>query len=403
MSTTSREQMASSRPPGAGDATASVEREHLFVRLWVRRRFLAAFGFSCAVAVMALSMVTAKTYAAEAALAPPMESRDIAALGTLLPMRPGALESSAMSSLLPGAAPSLTDTYMALLKSRRMADEIITRLDLTSAWSSENQTLARQKLSSVTTFNVTKEKTITIRVLDKDPVRAAAIANEYLANLDKMSRQISTSRAAQVRAFLEKRVSEVKAALAASEERVRDFQQKNGAIAIDVQSEAMLDAGSQIQAQLTTEELRLATMRRYLSEDNIEIDRLRTLVAHLRKHLSSLKSGALTGSTGEKNQPGLSNVPKLQLDYVRLARDVKTYEMIHMQLNIQLEQAKLLESRDATTVQVLDRAEVPEVKFSPRITRNTLIAGMVSFLIGTFWIYRGPDIRALVRRARQLG
>jgi uncharacterized protein involved in exopolysaccharide biosynthesis len=396
--------MASSRPPGAGGARASIEGEHLFVRLWIRRRFLAVFSFSCAVAMMATSLVMARTYAAEAALAPPMESRDIAALGTLLPMRPGAsLESSAMSSLLPGAAPSLTDTYMALLKSRRMADEIIKRLDLRRAWGSENQTNARRKLSSATTFNVTKEKTITIRVLDKDPRRAAAIANEYLANLDKVSRQISTSRAAQVRAFLEKRVSEVKAALAASEEMVRDFQQKNGAIAIDVQSEAMLDAGSQIQAQLTPEELRLATMRRYLSEDNIEIDRLRTLVANLRKHLSSLKSGALTGSSGEKNQPGLSNVPKLQLDYVRLVRDVKTFEMIHMQLNIQLEQAKLLESRDATTVQVLDRAEVPEVKFSPRVTRNTLIAGMVSFLIGTFWVYRGSDIRALVRRARQLG
>lgn len=396
--------MTSSPPPAAADVTASIEREHLFVRLWVRRRFLAVFSFCCALAVLGMSLLSAKTYSAEAALAPPMDSRDTAGLGTLLPMRPGAaLESSAMSSLLPGAPPSLTDTYMALLKSRSMADEIINRLDLERAWSSPNQTVARLNLSSATTFNVTKEKSITIRVLDKDPKRAADIANAYLANLDKMSRHISASKAAQVRAFLEKRVAEVKTLLAAAEENVRDFQQKRGAIAIDVQSEAMLGAGAQIQAQITMEEVRLETMRRYLSEDNIEVDRLRTLVASLRRHLSSLQSGALSGSGGNKTPLGLSNVPELQLDYLRLLRDVKTYDMMHAQLNIQLEQARLLESRDTATVQVLDPAEIPEVKFSPRVKLNTLIAGMLAFLIGTFWIYRGPDIRALVRRARQLG
>jgi uncharacterized protein involved in exopolysaccharide biosynthesis len=77
-------------------------------------------------------------------------------------------------------------------------------------------------------------------------------------------------------------------------------------------------------------------------------------------------------------------MPALEMEAVRLTRDLKVQETVFGLLTAQLEQAKIAEARDTPTVQALDRAMPAEFKSKPKTRANMGIAGALSLCIGIF-------------------
>jgi hypothetical protein len=76
--------------------------------------------------------------------------------------------------------------------------------------------------------------------------------------------------------------------------------------------------------------------------------------------------------------------PQAELDYIRKLRNVKFHQALYEFLLKQHEAAKFDEARDATVIQVVDKAEAPETRFKPKRRQMVLIAGVVGFFLSVF-------------------
>ncbi len=80
--------------------------------------------------------------------------------------------------------------------------------------------------------------------------------------------------------------------------------------------------------------------------------------------------------------PTLTDVPELALEFVRLRRNVEIETTVYtMMLVTEHEKARIEEARDTSTLQVLDRAEPPNIRSRPR--RKLLV--LAGALFGLAW------------------
>jgi len=342
-----------------------------------------------AVATLVVSLLLPKIYESTATLLPQLESNNGFGLGALLGSGAASSAAQSLGISLPGAPATPTDLFMAMLKSRIMADDTIRRFNLMEHYKKKTVQETRVALEDSTRISLTKEKVIKVTVEDKDPQLASDMANFYVSNLDRLNQTLSVSKARENRKFIEQRVADTKQALVKLEDALKEFQTQNRTVAIETQSKAMIEAAAMIQAQIMSQEVQLQVMGTYLSPNNPEIARAQSSVSELRKQLQIMESGKSGKEQlpGDRLRPAITSVPALALEYGRLTRDLKVHETLYALLVSQYEQAKLTEARDTPTVQVLDPAIPAERKSRPKIALNVLIVGILSLLIGIFWAF----------------
>jgi tyrosine-protein kinase Etk/Wzc len=354
--------------------------------LWKRRRLLSGLFTVAVTAALIISLLLPKIYESTATLLPQLESNEMGGLGALLSASGAGSAAQSLGISLPGAPATPVDLFVAMLKSRIMADAAIKQFNLMALYETKTLEDARRHLQEDTRISVTKEKVIKVTVEGTSAQLAADLANFYVSQLDHLNRNLNVSKAGQNRRFIEQRLTETKVGLVKAEEDLRDFQMKNKTVAVEAQSKAMIEAAAHLQAQIAAQEVQLQVMSTYLSTDNPQLMPLRSSLQELRKQLYMMESGKGGKGMlpGDRLHPAMITVPLLALDYGRLMRELKVQETLYTLLTSQYEQAKLVEARDTPTVQVLDQAVPAEKKSKPSIRLNMMIAGFLSLFIGMF-------------------
>jgi uncharacterized protein involved in exopolysaccharide biosynthesis len=376
-----------SRPPFEPPAETD-----LWSVLSARRQLIAGVTLGSILAVSIVSLLLPKTYESSAALLPQLESKEGGALTSLLTATAaGGMAQNLGIGLpgLPGIPTTPTDIFIAILKSRVMADEVITRFNLMERYHETTMHETREELLERVRISLSKEKVIKLVVEDHDPQLAADMANFFVTNLDRLNRRVNVSKAGQNRAFIERRLAETQVGLVKTEEALRDFQTKNKAVAVEAQSKAMIEAAATIQGQITAQEVQHQVMSSYLSQDNPELARVRSSIDELRKQLGLLESGKGGKGMlpGDRLHPAMITVPELALQYGRLLRELKVQETLYTLLTSQHEQAKITEARDTPTVQVLDPAIPADRHSKPRLLLNMALGGVSGFCIALLIAY----------------
>lgn len=316
-----------------------------------RRRFLAINVIATTLAALVISLLLPKWYTGRTVLLPPTEDdMGSSIVSQLMPRGLGSLK-------MPGA-PTLADVFVAVLKSRTVADRIVRRFDLVHRYDLPDAEKAVKELEGHVKFRVGDEGTIAILVEDRDPRTAAAMANAYVEELDRFNKETRTTGAERTRAFIEQRLEVAKRDLATAENLLRDYQQRRRLPALSPSDRSDAEMGAQLMAQRTALEVRLQVLRQSLAENSEEVRRVREELAAVDRQVGAL--------------------PAAGLDIARLWRDVKVQEQVYELLTSQLEEARIRETRDTPTVQVLDRAEVPLHKSRPK--RSVIV--VAGFLIG---------------------
>ena len=373
--------------------TAQPEEEVTLFDYWQviygRRKAIIAFCTVVVLATLGVSFMLPKIFESTATLLPQLESNNGMGLGALLASGGAGTAAQSLGISLPGAPATPADLFLAMLKSRIMADEVIRRFNLMDRFEKKTLHETRLSLEEATRIVVTKEKVIKIMVEDKDPQLASDIANFYVSNLDRLNQTLTVSKARENRKFIEQRLAETQVTLIKVENALKEFQTQNRTVGIEAQSKAMIEATAMIQAQIMSQEVQLQVMGSYLSSENPDVARVQSSINELRKQLQIMESGKAGKDRlpGDRLRPAITSVPGLALEYGRLARDLKVQETLYTLLISQYEQAKLTEARDTPTVQVLDPAIPAERKSRPKISLNLLIAGMLSLLMSIFWAF----------------
>lgn len=248
---------------------------------------------------------------------------------------------------------------------------------------------ALKELNSHTKIAVTGEGIISLEFEDKDKNRAARVANLFVEELDRINQKTNTSRAKSTRIFIEERLAQTQKELILAEENLKKFKEKHKTIALDEQMKAAIQSAADLKAQLVLNEIQLNVLREAMSESHPQIQELKTRIKEIEKQLNFMEFG---DSEKKERQNKIldvpfSAVPSLSLELARLTRGVKIQEALFELLTQQYEQAKIQETKDTPTIQVLDRAVPPEKKTRPKRAFLVGIAGIASLFLSIVFVF----------------
>ncbi len=341
-----------------------------------------------------LSLLMPNIYTGTASVLPPQQSQSgsSAILGQLGAL--GGMSGSALGLKNP------SDLYIGMLNSRTVADRIIERFKLQSVYGTKTLTDTRLTLSSSSTIGSGKEGIIAIDVKDKDPKRAAALANGYVEELQRLTQTLAITEASRRRLFFEKQLMQSKQLLADAEVSLKVMQEKSGLIQLNGQAEALIKSSADLRAQIASKEVALSAMQTFATGSNPEYMRARQELVGLREQLKKMESGLNQGS-GDL-LVGSGRIPEAGLEYVRRVRDVKYAETIFELMSKQFEIAKLDEAKDSSIIQALDVAIVPDKKSKPN--RGVIVVSTILFvgILTMFWILASEFLRKMKQNPAQL-
>jgi uncharacterized protein involved in exopolysaccharide biosynthesis len=386
------------------------ERQAKLLRLlWDSRRDLIRAAAIALVASTLIAFLIPKSYTSTAQLMPPdtQSSSGLAMMAAMASKVGGGLGSMAGDLLGMKTSGAL---FIGVLRSQTAQDRIVQEFNLQKAYAligKKSITDTRTQLDENTSISEDRKSgIISIGVTDRDPQRAAAIANGYVDQLNSLVAELSTSAAHRERVFLEGRLVLAKHDLDDASNQLAQFSSKNNTLDMQTEGKAMLDAAGTLAGQMIAAQSELEGLRQIYTDNNPRVRALNARVGELRKQLEKLGGvqrfapgdGALN-STNTKDAeppstqaPGISsgkidglpfptirNLPLLGAKYADFYRRAKIQETVFEMLTEQYELAKVEEAKETPSVKVLDPGRVPERKsFPPRL--------LIMFL-GTFLVF----------------
>lgn len=339
---------------------------------------LLVFGpLAVGLAALGITFAIPPTFTANARFLPPQQQGSSAA---------SMLQSLGALGGLAGAAAGIkspADQYVAFLKSRAVQDPLIDQFKLVERYEAKLKEDARKELSKNARISSGKDGLISIEVDDEDPTIAADLANAHVVQLGTLLNRLAVTEAQQRRVFFEKQLQATKANLAEADAALRAT-----GISADVlkaQPQAAVGALAQLQAQIAAQEVKVASMRGYLTEAAPDFKQAMTELSALRAQLG--KAETVTKPDASAQTPG----------YVTRYRDFKYHEALFELFAKQYEIARVDEAREGAVIQVLDIATPPERKSAPRKGLIAVIATLASGFVLLLFVF----IRAAMRNAKQ--
>ncbi|MCM0609042.1 MAG: lipopolysaccharide biosynthesis protein [Ideonella sp. WA131b] len=311
------------------------------------------------------------TFTSRTVFLPPQQQQSAAA---------SALASLGALSGLAGVAGGIRspiDQYVALMESALVQDRIIDEFKLMEVYESDYRVDARKELGQNVRISAgRRDGLITVEVDDKDPERAAAMANRYVEQLRRVTSQLALTEAQQRRAFFQEQLSAARENLTKAQLLLQSSGFDPGAL--KAEPKAAADRYARLRAEVTAAEVRLHTLRQRLADTTLEVQQQLSLVAALRTELTKLES-----SVDVRDGAG----------YISKYREFKYQETLYELFAKQFEIARLDESREGALTQVVDVARPAEKKSKPRRAVTAVVTTVIAFLLAIALLVIGDLMR----------
>jgi uncharacterized protein involved in exopolysaccharide biosynthesis len=370
--------------------------------LWGKRSLLLRVALLTTLASALVAFLIPARYESTARLMPPdnQAASGFATAAAALTAGAGGLSSLAGEYL---GLKSTSDVFASILGSRTVQDKLIQQFDLKKLYGDRRTSDARTDLAQRTSVAVDrKSQIITITVTDRSPQRAAALAEAYVQELNRLVSDLSTSSARRERIFLEGRLQSVSQELETAEKEFSQFASKNTAIDIKEQGKAMVDAAASLQGQLIAAQSQLEGLRQVYADDNVRVRTVRARINELERELEKLggkgeSASTLSDQPSESMYPSIRKLPLLGVQFADLYRRTRVEEAVFETLTKQCELAKVQEAKEIPTVKVLDAADIPDRKSFPSRIPIILFGAAFGLVGAAIWVLgneRWQDIDA---------
>jgi tyrosine-protein kinase Etk/Wzc len=338
-------------------------------------RLLVLGPLVCGLAALGYAFMILPTYTAKTQFLPPQQQQSSAA---------SMLASLGALGGLAGAATGLkspADQYIAFMKSVSVQDALIERFKLVEKYEAKLKTDARMALTGSVRIASGKDGLISVEVDDKDPKFAADLANAHVEELRNLLARLAVTEAQQRRMFFEKQLQITKENFTKS-----DLALKSSGInssVLKTSPASAVEAVARLKAGISVQEVKLGTMRNYLTESSPDFKQALSELASLKTQLAK----------AEKEEPASQGTT----DYVARYREFKYQETMFELFAKQFELAKVDESREGAVIQVLDIAQAPERKSKPKKAQIAIIAALASGFALLLFVF----VRSALKNASQ--
>ncbi len=328
-----------------------------------------------AIAVAASYLIT-PIYESHTTFLPPQQQQSgaaaaLASLGSLAGLAGG------------GAMKSPVDEYIGLMQSETIGDRMVDRFKLMQVYDLKFRDQTRKALASRTKIAAgKKDGLVTVQVEDADPVRAAAMATQYVQELRTLTSTLAVSEAQQRRVFFENQLQETKTRLIAAQTALQASGFDEGAI--KAEPAAAAQAYAKARSELAAAQVRLETMRGSLTDAAPLVRQQISQLEALQQQVHSLEH---TGTDNSRNDP----------DYIGKYREFKYQETLFDMMAKQYELARVDEAREGALIQVVDASHPGEHRVWPK----RLYIGLGAAVGGTLLLGIAIALRALLRTGRR--
>lgn len=326
---------------------------------WPYRR-TAALIIVIGVALSAIvAFVWPPTYQAVSTLLPPTEEQTGFSVSSLL-----------RGLNLPGVqVPTRSgpeDIAVSVLESRRIKQALAIQFDLQDVYGTENMTETLEELSKNSSFQVDENGMLIIKVEDRSPERAADLANAYVDELDRFNREVRSNKGRRLRVFVESRLEETRKAMTAAEDSLRKYQQEHSSVMLSPEQASTVEVGARLFARQAALRVKLGMTRQFASESSEEVQTILRELEQVNREIALL--------------------PDIGLEMARQLRELKIQEQIYALLSAQYEEARIDETKDMATLDVLDVAVPPEKRVWPRRGVLIVIGFVLSLMTAAGWV-----------------
>ncbi|WP_456425555.1 GumC family protein [Rhodocaloribacter sp.] len=346
--------------------------------LYRRRRFITWVTGVVAVLSVVISLLLPNWYKGSTRLLLPEGSS-----GGLASALLGDLSSAAQSIL--GGGGDYT-RYLAILSSRTMFESVVDAFDLVHVYEFEDSDTPREDaieaLADNAEFLIDDEyEFLLVEVYDKDPQRAADMANFFVARLNEINGRLSSETAGNFRKYVQQRYLEAEQARETLLDSLQAFQEHYGVFDLEAQTTAYFEQIAQLRVNALQLEIQHEALRSRLGPENPQVQNLRALVeAADRKYRQALDGR-------ERVLPiAQDEVPAAVRRYAELTLERTIQERTLELIAPMLEQARFEEERDKEAVQVLDPAVPPVEKDKPKRSIICIAATLSAFLLAVIFV-----------------
>ena len=319
------------------------------------------------------------------------------------------------------------NNFIAILRSRTVKEYMVNKFNLVERYNQRDIEYAMEAFEEKLELEVTEEGTLEISIIDKDPIVAKQMVSEALIMLDQINQNIGMEAGRYNREFLEKRLSQNENNLEKAELDLKIFQEKTGIIDLVAQLSSTMqmsaqaynsifDAYTELYAKKIETETQLAVAKTTLSINNPTLMQLEKLLneqtfqleqlmieldAKLQYLLSSITPTQVDNIPNIEFSVSFNSLPSLGLENARLIREVKMQSTIQEILIPQYEQAKLEETKNIPTLQLIDKPKVAINKAKPKRALIVIGSTLMSILVSFTFVYAGHhtrDLRTALKR-----
>jgi uncharacterized protein involved in exopolysaccharide biosynthesis len=351
------------------------------------RWFLFWFVFVITAGATAYALLAPKWYKSTASVLPAEKNDLLSTLSGISSLAKGFSASKGLAALT--GQNSETDRYMAILMSATVTDDIIKKFDLRKEYDLEDDYYEKvvKEWQSNFELEIADEGNLTITVFDKDPKKAANIANYLVDRLNEINTKLSVSNAKSNREFVEKRYTQNVKDINDLEDSMRNFQQKYGVIAVPEQLEATVKSMSNIYADMYKKEIEFNVLKQTYGADHPVTATAKIELNELQKKINALNAGTDASQKDVKLLIPFKQAPELGNEYLKIYRNLEIQYKILEFVQPLYEQAKVEEARNTPSVLVLDKAGPADRKAKPKGSIFAAVGLVSSLIVGLFIVF----------------
>lgn len=268
----------------------------------------------------------------------------------------------------------------------RIADEFgfVERFSLTK----NPRTASRQMIDSALEYKYASGPgVLTISYKYTDKVFATEVLNRIVDILESEFRNITLARVLDKRQDLEYRMSGAENDMNVAKKALIDYSVRYGIVDITQQASSLAQQVSNLTALRTGKELeRNNLLKGGRSKDDPLVIRLQNDIEGLESLLQEMRQGYQVYKPVGVPQDQL---PRVASEYADLKFEVTLRQAVYTSLRQSLESVMLDEKDQTSLFQILQRAELPELKAGPSRAKICVIATISAFFLAVFLAFVG--------------
>lgn len=334
--------------------------------LFSRRLFIIVTTLIGAIGSIVVAFLLPIWFAAGVNVVPPQTSTS--SFGSSMGGISSALKEFGLSSM--AGVESEGYSFIVILNSRTVKDSIINKYELDKVYDIPKSEITDLRDAFTSNLEITYEKegNYTITIWDKDPKRAAEMANDYVEIANKKAIDLYHKEQYEFRSYMEQRVIAIDSVIDNARDSLEKYSQKYMIYSPVEQAQSISQAISDLKADQAKYDIYHDFYQNFYGKNDPYAKMFGELKSKTTKKLHEVEnSPGFAGNFSMRNAAGVG------LEYLRLFTLIESYAKVKAFMMPMVEKARIDESRNVKNLFVIDEAEVPDKKDRPR--RSIIVAG----------------------------